>query len=132
MVSLGTHGSKRHPPLTWVLNGHHFKATRLNTAPLPPHWCWWPVEKRVVRAGVLTSQLSRTVELGENIQTTPSQPSPLLVTAAVIIAALFILRFTSVRSCVCGRWGLSWSFLLGYILLLPFPCCFVWGTGTTG
>lgn len=82
--------------------------------------------RAVGRAGV--PQLSRTVEVKGHPD--PLQPSPLILTAAVIIVTALLLfsSFTGIRSWGCCRAGLGWSLLLGLLLLLllPFLCCFVW------
>lgn len=56
--------------LTWLLNGHHLKATGHDMALFPLHRCQWPVEGS---GQGWVPQLSRTVELGR----TPKSPSAL-------------------------------------------------------
>lgn len=72
VASPGTHRCRQQPTLTWVLNGHHLKATRLNPAPLPLHWCWWPVGRRREHQS-LGSSPPHSPQL-QNIQTAPLSP----------------------------------------------------------
>lgn len=73
VASPGTHRCRQQPTLTWVLNGHHLKATRLNPAPLPLHRCWWPVGRRREHQS-LGSSPPHSPELQENIQTALLSP----------------------------------------------------------
>lgn len=117
---MGADGSSTHPGSQWAPPQSH-------TAPHGPVFSprmWVGCgERKVVRVGVLIpcSALQGYGTGGKH----PQPPTPLIITAGVIVAALIVLRVIGIGSHICGRRGLGWSLLLGnHRLLLPFSRCF--------
>lgn len=103
----------QHSPLTWVLNGHHLKATWLNQAPLSPHWCWRAARRR--REQSVSSPPCSPRQ--HNIQSAPHPSSSLLLLSSLLCSASASAVSAPVSA---AAWGSATASSWGTFFFCPF------------